>query len=169
MQRNWSVIAIVMAALSLGPSFAHVLESLPRLSWWAPELWREATVFNGQFILFAYIGGPLDVAAILSAGILAYMLRHNQRAFRLALVGAALLGLALAVWVGWVAPANSVLASWKPGPISADFEAIRLRWETGHMVIAGLKLAGLVAIVMAALEGSRPVGRREGRRSLPTA
>jgi hypothetical protein len=149
---NCSLIAIVMAALSLGPSFAHVLESLPRLSWWAPELWREATVFNGQFILFAYIGGPLDVAAIASAAILAYVLRRN-RAFPLALAGAALLALALAVWVGWVAPANSVLASWKPGPIPADFEAIRLRWETGHMIIAGLKLAGLVAIVMAALEG----------------
>jgi hypothetical protein len=157
MQRNWSLIAIIMAALSLGPSFAHVLESLPRLSWWTPELWREATVFNGQFVLFAYVGGPLDVAAIMGAGILAYALRQKRRAFRLALVGTALLGLALAVWVGWVAPANSVLATWNPGPIPADFAAIRLRWETGHMVIAALKLAGLVAVVMAALEG----GRRE--------
>ena len=45
----WAVLTATIAALSLGPSFAHVLESLPRLSQWSPELWRETTVFNSQF------------------------------------------------------------------------------------------------------------------------
>ncbi|RVD46830.1 DUF1772 domain-containing protein, partial [Mesorhizobium sp. M8A.F.Ca.ET.023.02.2.1] len=57
----WSVLTATIAALSLGPSFAHVLESVPRLIRWSPALWREATVFNGQFLLFAIIGAPLDV------------------------------------------------------------------------------------------------------------
>ena len=47
----WSVLAAAVAALSLGPSFAHMLESGPRLYVWSPELWREATVFNQQFML----------------------------------------------------------------------------------------------------------------------
>ena len=38
------MIAAVIAALSLGPSFAHVLEAGPRLSVWPPQLWRETTV-----------------------------------------------------------------------------------------------------------------------------
>ncbi|TGU67784.1 DUF1772 domain-containing protein, partial [Mesorhizobium sp. M00.F.Ca.ET.186.01.1.1] len=48
----WSVLTITIAALSLGPSFAHALESLSRLTRWSPALWREATVFNAQFQLF---------------------------------------------------------------------------------------------------------------------
>jgi hypothetical protein len=45
----WAVLAVTIAALSLGPSSAHVLESIPRLKQWSPELWRETTVFNAQF------------------------------------------------------------------------------------------------------------------------
>ena len=56
-----SLFVLTLAALSLGPSFAHVLEAPPRLTIWSPELWREATVFNGQFQLFATIGGPLRI------------------------------------------------------------------------------------------------------------
>ena len=54
-------VALVIAALSLAPSFAHALESYPRLMIWSPELWRDATVFNAQFWLFAVIGAPIDI------------------------------------------------------------------------------------------------------------
>jgi hypothetical protein len=60
----WSFFAILVMALSLGPSFAHLLEAPPRLTAWPPELWREATVFHGQFAYFAIVGAPLDVGAI---------------------------------------------------------------------------------------------------------
>jgi hypothetical protein len=53
------------------------------------------------------------------------------------------------VWFAWVAPANAVLATWSPGPIPEDFQAVRNRWETGHMAVAGLKLAGFVATALA--------------------
>ena len=35
-------LALLLAALSLGASYAHVLEAPPRLNDWPPELWREA-------------------------------------------------------------------------------------------------------------------------------
>ena len=38
-----SFFAILVMALSLGPSFAHLLEAPPRLTAWPPELWREAS------------------------------------------------------------------------------------------------------------------------------
>ena len=41
--------AIALVVMSLGPSFAHMLEAQPRLFVWSPELWRDATVFNAQF------------------------------------------------------------------------------------------------------------------------
>jgi hypothetical protein len=149
MLRILSLLVLTLAALSLGPSFAHVLEAPPRLTVWSPELWREATVFNGQFQLFATIGGPLDVAAILATALLAYVLRRERSGFRLALAGCLLFASSLAVWFAWVAPANTVLATWTPGPIPDDFEAVRTRWETGHMAVAGLKLLGFMAMALA--------------------
>lgn len=147
--RIWSLAALTIAALSLGPSFAHVLEAPPRLSVWSPELWREATVFNGQFRLFAIVGGPLDVGAILATAVLAHLLRGDRGRFRFALAGALFFAVGLIVWFVWVAPANGVLATWQPGPIPANFHAVRNRWETGHLAVATLKLIGFVATALA--------------------
>jgi hypothetical protein len=142
----WSVLAATVAALSLGPSFAHVLESLPRLTKWSPALWREATVFNAQFQLFAVIGAPLDVAAILCPALLAWMLRGQSAAFWLVLVATLLYAVSLALWFGLVKPANDVLATWAPGPIPDDFESTRLRWETGHMAVTAAKALGFISL-----------------------
>ncbi|MCZ4089152.1 DUF1772 domain-containing protein [Sinorhizobium psoraleae] len=151
-----ALASLLLTALSLGPSFAHVLEAPPRLTVWSPELWREATVFNGQFELFARIGGPLDVAAILMAGLLTCLLARERPAFWFALTGTCLLALGLMAWFTVVAPANAVLASWTPGPIPADFASIRLRWETGHMVVAAAKLLAFASISMAVLAPRLP-------------
>ncbi|TPI17095.1 DUF1772 domain-containing protein [Mesorhizobium sp. B4-1-3] len=142
----WSVLTVFVAALSLGPSFAHVLESLPRLTKWSPALWREATVFNGQFLLFAVIGAPLDIAAILCPALLAWMLRADPLAFRFVLVATLLYAVSLALWFGLVKPANDILATWRPGPIPDNFEAVRLRWETGHMAVTVGKALGFISL-----------------------
>jgi len=68
-----------------------------------------------------------------------------------------LAALSLAVWFGWVSPANAVLATWQPGPIPEDFAAIRNRWETGHVAVAALKLIGFMATVLAIAPRTRPL------------
>ncbi|AZO11478.1 MULTISPECIES: DUF1772 domain-containing protein [unclassified Mesorhizobium] len=147
----WSVLTATVAALSLGPSFAHVLESLPRLTRWSPELWRETTVFNAQFQLFLLVGAPLDMAAIACPALLAWMLRDEPRAFWLVIAATLLYALSLALWFMLVKPANDVLATWAPGPIPDNFEAIRLRWETGHMVVTAAKAVGFVSLCLGLL------------------
>ena len=156
---GFQLLTLVVAALSLGPSFAHALEAPPRLTVWSPELWRETTVFNGQFTLFATVGGPLDAGAVLLTGVSAWLLRGEPRSFRFALAAAVFFAAALAAWFAVVAPANAVLATWRPGPIPADFAAIRNRWETGHMIVAALKLAGLSALGLSLLTSDRPAAR----------
>jgi hypothetical protein len=141
-----NVICLVLAALSLGPSYADVLEALPRLTVWPPELWRDATVFHRQLEWYALIGAPIDVAAIIAAFTLALLVRELRPKFWLVVAGAACLAAGLAAWFAIVAPANAVLATWKPGPIPADFDTIRTRWETGHMIVAALKFCGLVLL-----------------------
>lgn len=147
----WALLTLVLAALSLGPSFAHVLEAAPRLNTWSPELWRETTVFNRQFLYFAVVGAPLDIGIILVSAIFAWLLRSDRSGFLLALAGTFCYLASLAAWFSLVKPANDVLATWTPGPIAENFEALRLRWETGHMVVAAIKLAGLALLVSAAL------------------
>ncbi len=155
----WAVLTALIAALSLGPSFAHVLESAPRLTQWSPELWRETTVFNAQFWLFAAVGAPLDLAAIAFPAVLALMLRNDRVAFRFAVTAAFLFAVALAAWFVLVAPANSVLSTWTPGPVPENFDAIRLRWETGHMVVAAVKLVAFASLICSLLWIGRPSHR----------
>jgi hypothetical protein len=151
----WAVLTAAVAALSLGPSFAHVLESLPRLTEWSPELWRETTVFNAQFRLFAAIGAPLDLCAIVFPAVLALMLYDDNVAFRFAVAAAVLYALALTAWFVLVAPANSVLSTWTSGPVASNFDAIRFRWETGHMVVASIKLIGFITLACSLLSIGR--------------
>ena len=149
-----SVVSLVLAALSLAPSYAHVLEATPRLTIWPAELWRNATVFHRQFEWFALIGAPVDIVAIIAAFTLAFLVRDRNPIFRLVVAGAAFLAMALVTWFGIVAPANAVLATWKPGPVPADFDVIRMRWETGHMVVAALKFCGLILLCLAMVRQS---------------
>jgi hypothetical protein len=144
----WAWLTGLVAVLSFGPSFAHVLEAWPRLRVWSPELWREATVFSGQFALFLYVGAPLDVLAIVLPALLAFLARRNGTAALAAGAGAAFYALALLLWFALVSPANHVLATWTPGPIPADFDAVRWRWETGHMAVASAKLIGLALVLL---------------------
>lgn len=156
----WAVLTAIIAALSLGPSFAHVLESAPRLRQWSPELWRETTVFNGQFSVFAAVGAPLDLCAIAFPAVFALLVHKDRIAFRLAVAAAILYAISLTAWFVLVAPANSVLATWNPGPIAGNFEAIRLRWETGHMVVATIKLIGFTSLTCALLLAGRHLRSR---------
>jgi hypothetical protein len=149
----WSLPSVIVAALSLGPSFAHVLEAVPRLTVWPPELWRDATVFNAQFEYFAIVGAPLDVGVVIILAILTYLASGERRTFRLVLAAALLYAAALATWLLWVAPVNAVLATWEPGPIASDFATVRDRWETGHMAVAAFKFIGFIALTSGLLSG----------------
>lgn len=145
----WAWFTALVASLSFAPSFAHVLEALPRLKAWSPELWREATVFNAQFQYFLVIGAPLDMLAIAAPAALVFLLRSDTTAALVAGGGAVFYALALILWFILVSPQNQVLATWTPGPIPADFDLVRWRWETGHMAVAAAKLIGLAFLLLA--------------------
>lgn len=153
---RWTTL--LLAALSLGPSLAHALEAPPRLRW-PPELWRETTVFHGQYTLFGMIGGPLEIAAVgVTAWVATLAVRRGEVAIP-AVTAALLFAAALIVWLLVVNRANGVMAAWRPGPLPADFAAVQRRWEIGHIVMAGLKLAGFAALAWwavrpAAVEGA---------------
>ncbi|RVD32643.1 DUF1772 domain-containing protein, partial [Mesorhizobium sp. M8A.F.Ca.ET.023.02.2.1] len=80
---------------------------------------------------------------------------EDRPAFWFALAATLLYALSLVLWFVLVKPANNVLATWMPGPIPDDFEAMRLRWETGHMAVTAAKAAGFVSLVVALLSIGR--------------
>lgn len=147
------IATLMLAALSLGLSFAHLLEAPPRLHW-APDLWIAATVFGAQFALFGTLGAVIDVAAVAAALYLARVSR-GRAGGEFALGGALLLGLGLIAWLGIVFPANQAMAGWTPAYAPDNFEAVRSRWETGHALIAGLKLTAFVSLLISALQETR--------------
>ena len=144
--------ALILAALSLGPSFAHLLERPPRMSW-PPQLWIAATNFGGQYAWFGRVGALLDPATVLVLLLLAWQGRRYRPDFVAAAASFLLFSAALACWALVVQPMNVVMAGWTPGSVPADFETVRARWETGHVIVAALKLAGLVALAFAVLPG----------------
>jgi hypothetical protein len=85
---------------------------------------------------------------------------------RRALAGAILFGLALLSWLAIVAPMNGVLATWTAGPVPANFDAVRNRWEAGHIVVAARKAIGFACVALAVLmtpSAASPSGFRTGR------
>jgi hypothetical protein len=143
-------IALVLAALSLAPSWAHILEAPPRLAW-PLELWRETTVFNAQFAWFALLGGPVDISAIIATAVAAWLLRRSPGG-RPAAIAAILYALALLAWFAIVVRANKELATWVPGPMPEGADAVRRWWEAGHIVVGLLKLAGFGSLAWASTD-----------------
>jgi hypothetical protein len=148
--RAWWALVATLSALTLGLTFAHVLELPQRLGYDA-RLWTQLTRPNALYRYFGVVGGPLEVAAVLGVAVLAVILRRQRPAGRFALAAAVLHAAALGVWLGVVLPANIDIGSWSTGGIPADWERWRVRWETGHAVSFGLLLVGFGALVLAVL------------------
>jgi hypothetical protein len=149
------VASLVMAALSLGASWSHVLQIRGKAPWAGP-FWRAA--MESLYRDYAIIGGPVDILAIVVTWWLVWVVRRSGE-FHWVLAAALLLTVAfVVVWVGFVAPINSVFATWTPASVPADWTDWRNRWELCHAVIAGLKLTAFTALAIAAVKGQERGG-----------
>lgn len=147
-------LVLVLSALVLGLTFAHVLEMPQRLQYGA-ELWTRLTRPNALYRYFGLVGGPLEVAAVLSISALAAVVRRRRPAGRLAAAAAALHAAALGTWLAVVAPANVEIGRWAARGIPSDWQHWRIRWETGHAASFALLLAGFCLLVAAVRADSR--------------
>ena len=152
-------VAIMLAALTFGMGFCHLMQ-LPARMGWDQYLWVGSTVQGGLYSAFGSIGAVIDVAAVIALGLLAYFVReHGRPGFRLALTAALLFALALVLWWVVVYPVNVELAKWVNGPVPADWTDYRSRWEWGHAVISLLELAGFAALIASVLADTRGTPR----------
>lgn len=132
------LLAIVITALSLTMTSAHVLEMPQKLSY---DLAMYTAVNGSLYRYFAIVGGIYQISSIVAVVALALRGRHELHArWR----WAAALGVTLSFlsWLILVEPVNSAVASG-----AGWTEGLRLRWELGHLVGFVLVLAGFVALV----------------------
>lgn len=149
-------LAVVLAALSLTMESAHVLE-LPQKMQYSAELYT--AVNSTLYRYFAIVGGVYQVGSIVSAAILAFLVRSHRRLFRWTLAGALLLLIAFIVWGSVVAPVNSMVAEAalvRPETLPRLWMDLRGRWEYGHAAGFVIQLAGLCALVVALIIDRSP-------------
>jgi hypothetical protein len=148
--RTAGIVAVVLAALTMGLTFAHTLE-LPQKMGYDAAMWT--SVQHSLYRYFAVIGGPIEVAAVIAAVVFAVRAR-GLPARRLATVGAACFIAALAWWFAVVNTANAEIGSWAVDAVQSDWERWRAQWEFGHAAHFALTLVGFLALLLATVLAS---------------
>ncbi|MEG3919989.1 DUF1772 domain-containing protein [Microcoleus sp. T3_A4] len=148
--RAWRFIKLMLASFSLSLSMTHLLE-LPQRMQFDQQLWVRVTVFENVYKLFGSVGAVFEVTAILTAIVLAFLVRKHGSSFYWTLGGAILLVLGFVSWIMFVAPMNAEFAQWLTNPVPADWTRYRDQWEYAHAVNALIKIIGLSLLVISVL------------------
>ena len=138
--RRAGMVAVVLAALTMGLAFAHTLE-LPQKLDYDPATWTQLQ--HSLYRYFAVIGGPLEVATVFAA-----------------VVGAACFVLALGWWFAVVNTANAEVGRWAVDAVPSDWRRWRAQWEFGHAGHFVVTFAGFLALLGATVR----VGAQDHRR-----
>ena len=115
------------------------------------QLWVRVTVVENVYKLFGTVGAAFEITAILTAIILAFLVRKRGSTFYWTLGGAIFLVLAFVSWIVFVAPMNAEFARWLTNPVPADWMRYRDQWEYAHAVNAVIKIIGLGLLTISML------------------
>src|ERR1044071_437 len=148
-------VALVITALSLTMTAAHVLEMPRKLSY---SIALYTAVNSTLYLYFAIFGAIFEVGAIIAVGTLVWRARHQPSTYW-TLVAAIAVTLSLGSWLILVQPVNRAIAH------GASWGDLRLRWGLGHLVGFVLSLAGFVALAVATVRDIPVPPVRTGRRA----
>ena len=151
----WRFVTVLLAALALTMTSAHVLE-WPQKMRYDPAMY--AAVNTTLYRYFAIVGGVYQIGGILAAVIMTVLLRRRPITFRWALAGTLLLVLAFISWLLLVQPVNREIAAAlenSPNIVPSLWLRLRNRWEYGHMVGFAIHLLGFCAVVVSVVRDTR--------------
>jgi hypothetical protein len=151
MLRTWRFLTLILAALALTLTSAHVLE-LPQKMQYDAELY--SAVNTTMYRHFATVGTAYSMGQIVAAGVLAFLVRKRRSAFWWTLIGAVLLVAWFVSWLTLVAPVNNEVAAAlqsAPETVPTVWMQHRVRWEYGHATGFVLQLLGFCALVVSVL------------------
>ena len=150
-------LAVILAALTLGMAFGHLLEIDGKLrmdgqTWLAIQ--QQLYAGSGT------IGVAVQFGAAASAALLALLLRHRYLVLGLALAATICLIAQLGVWLLVNRPIDADTARWTVQTLPTNWQDYRNAWEAAHVSRAGLDFLALTALVVGLLlEGQRLPGR----------
>ena|SRR5688572_9594732 len=133
-------VSVLLVALALGPSLAHLLELPNKIGLPAQDYLTVQQIYRG----WAWLGAIL-LPALATTLLVALKARTSRPAFTLALVAAACLATMLAVFFVFTYPVNLATDNWTILP--RGWESLRVRWEYSHAAGALLNFAALVALL----------------------
>jgi hypothetical protein len=147
--RIWRLVTIMLIALSMGTALCHLLE-MPAKITYDGALWLTLlqTLYRPAF---GTIGAFFEVGAVVTAVVLAFLVRQRRLAFGWTLLGAFCLVAAHAAFWVWVAPVNATMAPLTPETLPADWMRLRDQWEYTHAARAILQIFALGALVFSIL------------------
>ena len=148
--RFWRFITLMLASFSLSLSMTHLLE-LPQRIQFDQQLWIRVTVIENIYRLFSTVGAVFEIAAILTAIILTFLVRKYGSTFYWTLIGAIILAIAFVSWIIFIAPMNAEFAKWLTNPIPSNWMQYRDQWEYAHAANAIIKIMGLGFLVTSIL------------------
>jgi cytochrome bd-type quinol oxidase subunit 2 len=138
--RGLKITALILGALVLIPSGAHLLELPHKLAM------DRGAYFSAQQLYMGWALSAVPIVATIVMDILLWRrLRRDERARGApALASALLIAGGLGIFFVWIYPANRVTQNWTVIP--GDWADLRVRWEYAHAVIAVLTLAAFVCV-----------------------
>ncbi|XYI02361.1 DUF1772 domain-containing protein [Sorangium sp. So ce1128] len=159
MIRAWRFLTVVLAALALTTTSAHVLE-LPQKMQYDAELY--SAVNTTLYRYFGSVGAIYCMGSLVAAFLLALLVRKHGLAYRWSLLGALLLLGWFLSWIALVFPVNSLIATaaeTSPEALPALWMKMRARWEYGHAIGFVLQFLGFCALVLSVLIDTPSDGR----------
>src|SRR6267154_4202711 len=137
-------LAVVLTGLALVAPGAHFLELANKISLPEEQYFVVQAIYRGWWI----VGIALPLALVTNL-VLAIMIRQDRLGFRLAIVGAALIGLNLTIFSFWTYPANAFTENWSVCP--DNWEILRRQWEYSHAINAIVTFFAFCFATIAAL------------------
>ncbi len=142
--KMWRMVTVMLAALSLAPAVGHLLE-LPAKMAYDGSMWLQ--VSQTLYGAFGTVGAAFEVGAVVSAVVLAILVRHRRPALGWTLLGAACLIVTHAAYWIWLAPVNATVSGLTLETLPVGWMALRDQWEYTHAARAVLQTVALVALV----------------------
>jgi hypothetical protein len=148
MTRTSQFIAIVLTALGLIPSGAHLLEMVHKMSLDQDQYMTVQQIYRGWALI-----GVIFIAAILANSLAVLIMRGQPMPMACAAAAAVLLGIGLAIFFTWTLPVNQVTRNWTVAP--ANWQALRAQWEYSHAANAVATFLALCLAITSSLTWSR--------------
>lgn len=147
--------AIVLTALALVPAGAHLLEMPAKLALLREDYFVVQAIYRGWALL-----GFVLIGAMVANLVLTVMLHGRGPHFALACAAFLLVTATLVVFFAGAFPANQETQNWTVKP--SDWQELRLQWEYGHAINAGLTFVALCALVLEAVLPERALAAHRG-------